>query len=62
MITHVKPCPWCGHQPERKYLHHGKEYVACVNPKCHVNPITDAYSTKAQQCELGILERLTMSN
>lgn len=44
----LKPCPFCGGEAIHRYGSNiAKYYVCCENPKCRVQPITDAHQSKA---------------
>ena len=47
-MSNVKPCPFCGELPDVEYFDDIKKYwVTCNNPKCRIQPHTDAHASKA---------------
>lgn len=39
----LKPCPFCGEQPQIFDLKDGRYIVECVNPDCDVYPYTSIH-------------------
>ena len=49
-MNKLKPCPFCGKQPERQHCKSdatGTDYwwIECTNDKCLVQPETSAYTS-----------------
>ncbi len=48
MSNTLKPCPFCGEIPTRKYNEHLKKwYIQCENENCRIQPVTDAHVNKS---------------
>lgn len=48
MASELKPCPFCGKTPIVEFGNGIKKYwISCNNPKCRVQPTTDAHIKKS---------------
>ena len=48
MQNELKPCPFCGETPTREFGNGIKKYwISCNNPKCRIQPTTDAHTNKS---------------
>ena len=47
-MTELKPCPFCGVVPTVEFNNGIKKYwIGCNNPKCRIQPTTDAHTNKS---------------
>lgn len=53
----TKRCPWCERWPKVQTHDQGKYWAICVNPKCPVNPVTNATNTPEAAADLWNLCR-----
>lgn len=47
-MTKLKPCPFCGVVPTVEFGNGIQKYwISCDNPKCRIQPTTDAHTNKS---------------
>ena len=47
-MSELKPCPFCGVVPTVEFGDEIKKYwISCNNPKCRIQPTTDAHTHKS---------------
>lgn len=48
MPNELKSCPFCGEIPTMEYGNGiNKYWIGCNNPKCRIQPMTDAHTNKS---------------